>query len=245
MKRLSGVVLFVAFAFGHSLPGQDLPLEERRAAEKLIRALKAGDKAAIAKLVNYPLNRQQPLPPIRNEQEFIDNYAEFFDTETIQQVLAGENDMFYGWRGLAIGPGLVWIDGGKIRAITIATSHQKEAAQAAKKQVQATLHPSARGYDQVLLSCKTKSYQIRIHQDAGKVLYFSWKASQPLSAKPDITLNGEERPDGQGGNETFIFKNGDYRYEVDRTVLCGNNCDSHLTVFRGTQTLLDEVCVEN
>src|SRR5438128_2081595 len=178
MKRLSGLTLFVAFAFSQSLVAQNLPAEERQAAEKLIQALTAGDKAAVAKLINYPLNRQQPLPPIQNEKEFIENYADFFDSSTIRQIQAGEKDMFYSWRGLAIGRGLVWIDGGKIRAITIATSRQKEAAQAAKKRVQASLHPSARTYDRVLLSCKTKNYQVRIHEDAGKVRYFSWKASQ-------------------------------------------------------------------
>src|SRR5690348_2819865 len=95
MKRLSGLALFVAFAFTQSLVGQDLPAEERQAAEKLIQALTAGDKAAVAQLINYPLNRQQPLPPIQNEKEFIENYADFFDSETIRQIQAAEKDMSY------------------------------------------------------------------------------------------------------------------------------------------------------
>jgi hypothetical protein len=97
--------------------------------------------------------------------------------------------MSYSWRGLAVGPGLIWIDGGKVRAINIATSHQNEAAQAAKRRVQASLHPSARIYDRVLFSCTTKNYQIRIHKDPGQIRYFSWKANQPLSAKPDIAFD--------------------------------------------------------
>jgi hypothetical protein len=238
--------LTLALTFGQRLAAQRLPAEERDAAERLIRALKAGDKVSVAKLINYPLDRQQPLAPIRNEREFIENYADFFDSETIRQIVASEKDMSWNWHGLAIGPGLIWIDGGKIRSITLATSRQKQAAQDAKKRVQASLHPSARTYDRVLFSCKTKNYQIRIHDDAAKVRYFSWKSGQPLSAKPEIALAGEWRPDGQGGNGTFIFKNGDYRYEVDRAVICAAAaCDSRLNVLRGFQTLVTEVCVEN
>jgi hypothetical protein len=57
----------------------------------------------VSKLINYPLDRQQPLPRIENEKEFIENYADFFDSETIRQILAAEKDMGYSWRGLAIG----------------------------------------------------------------------------------------------------------------------------------------------
>jgi hypothetical protein len=171
MRRLA-LILFLAFVSEGFLAAQTLPSQERQAAEKLIQALTVGDKAAVAKMINYPLNRQQPLPPIRNEKEFIENYSDFFDSDTIRQIQASEKDMSYSWRGLSIGPGLVWVDGGKVRAITIATARQMAAAQAAKKQMQASLHPSARTYDRVLFSCKTKNYQIRIHADAGGSLFF-------------------------------------------------------------------------
>jgi hypothetical protein len=218
---------------------QDDPPSDRDIATRLIQFLRKADKASVAKLVRYPLKRLDPLPPIRNEKEFVQNYEDFFDAETIPRIEAGAKDIWSSWRGTAIGTGLIWIDSGKIIAINLTTNRQTAAATAAR----ASLHPTARNYDIALFTCATKNYQLRIHDEAGVVRYFSWKAGQPLSTKPDLVLTGQQELHGNGGNATYTFKNGDYLYRVDEVAICANDCDSRLIVTRGDRTLLDETCI--
>ena len=51
--------------------------------------------------------------------------------------------------------------------------------------------------------------------------YASWSKKSDLSDKPDLVINDGEivYPDGSGGNHHFSFKNGEYNYIVDVTIL--------------------------
>jgi hypothetical protein len=243
VKRLILIILVTALSAPHAAFAQDVSVQEGAIAARLIQAVQAGNKAAVAGMIRYPLSRLDPLSPIQNQKEFIERYEDFFDAETIKELVARQKDVWSSWRGTAIGPGLIWIDEGKVIRINLQTGSQKKAAEAAKAIL---LHPTVRNYDRLLFACKTSGFQIRIHDDAGKVRYFSWKAGQPLSGKPDLSLVGDMRYEKNGGNATYTFKNGDFRYEIeDYTKICSAEgpCEGRLVVTQGAKILLDQVCM--
>jgi hypothetical protein len=241
MRKAYWAILVLTLLWTQPSHAQDVPKDDLKTAQQFLESIRKPDKVAIAKLVRYPLRRRQPLPPIVNEKDFAENFEDFFDSKTVAEVLA-DTEIWNTWRGTAIGRGLVWIDSGQIKAINLSTSRQDRAAQIEKTRIAATLHPSARNYDSVAFMCKTKSYQIRVHDDKGTLRYYSWKANQPLSSKPDLALTGKMELEGNGGNATFTFKNGEYTYLLDRTVICGPDCNSYLVVLQGNSTLLREAC---
>ncbi len=242
MRKAVWAALLIVLIQAQPSSAQDGSGEDRKAAQQLLSALRKLDKAAIAKLVRYPITRREPLSRIRNEKEFVENFEDFFDSKTIPEVLSAEKNIWSSWRGTAIGEGLLWIDSGKIFSINLSTAQQKQKAEKEKARIVATLHPSARRYDSVAFICNTKNYHVRVHDDKGTLRYYSWKAGQPLSSKPDLMLTGKVAPEGNGGNATFTFKNGAYSYLIDKTVICGPDCHSYLMVKRGESNLLREPC---
>lgn len=220
-----------------------VPPEDLKTLDTLLIALKANDKVQVAKLIKYPLRRLQPLPPIKNEQEFIENFAQFFDEKNIKHIESSRSEVFNNWQGTEAGG--VWIESGKIIVLHTATDQQDKAAEEAKKKVQSDLHPSVRKYFDVMFECRTKSHHIRIHrhlETPDKYTYISWKNGKPLSSKPAIILSGDYEAAGTSGGGLYRFKSADVHYEVLHTTLCGEDCNSYLTVKKGEKMLLKEVC---
>lgn len=68
---------------------------------------------------------------------------------------------------------------------------------------------------------QTEKFTIRIDElGDGLYRYASWAKGKALSEKPDLVLsNGTVRVEGTGGNHTYQFTSGPYRYECAVTVL--------------------------
>ncbi len=78
-----------------------------------------------------------------------------------------------------------------------------------------------REYKRPELMWQTEKFTIRIDElGDGRYRYASWAKGKALSDKPDLVLkNGTVRVEGTGGNHTFQFTSGPYRYECAVTVL--------------------------
>ncbi|MGL5609391.1 MAG: hypothetical protein ACRDDN_15110, partial [Aeromonas veronii] len=83
------------------------------------------------------------------------------------------------------------------------------------------LHPSVQEYKSPELMWQTEKFTIRIDElDDGHYRYASWAKGKTFADKPDLVLkNGTVRMEGTGGNHTYLFTNGPYRYECVVTVL--------------------------
>jgi hypothetical protein len=55
-------------------------------------AFQQNDVEAISKLVAYPLNREHPIPAIKNEAEFIKRYKEVFDDALINLIINSDTE---------------------------------------------------------------------------------------------------------------------------------------------------------
>lgn len=202
-----------------------LGAEYRPLVQKVIDAAKARDHQALARQMKYPFKQEYPIPVIKSPSEMLVRFDEVFDDAILKSIATsriGQDWQTMGWRGIMLGSGDVWLDfDGKV----IAINHQT--AQAAKRKAElvakqkSDLYPGLREYKRPELMWQTEKFIIRIDElGDGHYRYASWAKGKALSDKPDLVLsNGTVRVEGTGGNHTYQFKSGPYRYECVVTVL--------------------------
>ncbi len=202
-----------------------LAAEYQPLVQRVIDAAKARDQQALARQIKYPFKREYPIPAIKSPAEMLARFDEVFDEVILKRITssrAGQDWQAMGWRGIMLGSGEVWLDfDGKV----IGINHQT--AQAAKRKAElvakqkSDLYPSLREYKRPELMWQTEKFTIRIDElGDGRYRYASWAKGKALSDKPDLVLkNGTVRVEGTGGNHTFQFTSGPYRYECAVTVL--------------------------
>jgi hypothetical protein len=228
-----------ASALANGAP-EPVPAEDMATIQKLMVALRVNDRAAVAHLIRYPLG-----DGIENAQDFIRHFDYFFDSATIRAVLEACKSPWYSWRGTGVERGLIWIESGKIRAITAETEKLRRKRAEAKAADALTLHPSVRNYDGVLANCNTKGNHIRVHEEGETVRYIAWKAGASTASAPELSLVTGDCSVSSGGNWDCPFKRGDYTYEVEIPGICSgenDDCEPHLTVTEGERVVADEVC---
>ncbi|WP_421271075.1 hypothetical protein [Aeromonas veronii] len=204
---------------------EQLPAEYRPFVQQLVDAAEARDHQALANQMKYPFKQEYPIPAIKNASEMLTRFDEVFDDAILKSIATsrvGQDWQAMGWRGIMLGSGEVWMDfDGKV----IGINHQT--AQAAKLKAEliarqkSDLHPSVREYKSPALMWQTEKFHIRIDElDDGHYRYASWAKGKTLADKPDLVLkNGTVRVEGSGGNHTYLFTSGPYRYECVVTVL--------------------------
>ncbi|MFU1552152.1 hypothetical protein ACM3N8_00095 [Aeromonas sp. A04] len=193
--------------------------------QKVIDAARARDPQALARQMKYPFKQEYPIPVIKNSSEMVARFDEVFDDAILKSIATsrvGQDWQTMGWRGIMLGSGEMWLDfDGKV----IAINHQT--AQAAKLKAElvtkqkSDLYPGLREYKSPELMWQTEKFTIRIDElGDGHYRYASWAKGKALSDKPDLVLkNGIIRVEGTGGNHTYQFTSGPYRYECVVTVL--------------------------
>ncbi|PSJ88059.1 hypothetical protein CT153_12270 [Aeromonas veronii] len=204
---------------------EQLPAEYRPFVQQLVDAAEARDHQALANQMKYPFKQEYPIPAIKTPAEMMYRFGEVFDDAILKSIATsriGQDWQTMGWRGIMLGSGEVWMDfDGKV----IGINHQT--AQAAKLKAEliarqkSGLHPSVREYKSPELMWQTEKFTIRIDElDDGHYRYASWAKRKTLADKPDLVLkNGTVRVEGTGGNHTYLFTSGPYRYECVVTVL--------------------------
>ncbi|MFM5426638.1 hypothetical protein ACET8G_07120 [Aeromonas veronii] len=204
---------------------EQLPAEYRPFVQQLVDAAEARDHQALANQMKYPFKQEYPIPAIKTPAEMLIRFDEVFDDVILKSIATsrvGQDWQTMGWRGIMLGSGEVWMDfDGKV----IGINHQT--AQAAKLKAEliarqkSGLHPSVREYKSPELMWQTEKFTIRIDElDDGHYRYASWARDKTPADKPDLVLkNGTVKVEGTGGNHTYLFTSGPYRYECVVTKL--------------------------
>lgn len=193
--------------------------------QKMIDAAKARDPQALANHMKYPFKQEYPIPAIKNPSEMLTRFDEVFDDAILKRIATsrvGQDWQSMGWRGIMLGSGEVWMDfDGKVVGI----NHQTAQAARLKAELiarqKSDLYPGLRDYQSPELMWQTEKFTIRIDDMGdGHYRYASWAKGKVPSDKPDLVLkNGTVRVEGTGGNHTYQFTSGPYRYECVVTVL--------------------------
>ncbi|GMO63827.1 MAG: hypothetical protein Ta2D_10680 [Rickettsiales bacterium] len=209
------ITLFeIVFAFGK---GEEIYKEY---VVNFIEIVKNDDKTKIAKIVNYPIARKYPLPPIQNEKDFIDRFDEVFDKKLKNLIINSDAEKDWGmvgWRGIIFQQGLLWLDyNGKLISINYMSDKEQKHYNNIVNNDKKNIYDSLKDYEKIVGEYETKNYKIRIDKtDNSGYRYASWERNKSTSTKPNIVINNcGINYDGSGGNHSYICKNEDYYYIV-------------------------------
>ncbi|URQ87476.1 hypothetical protein J8Z28_06235 [Pseudoalteromonas sp. SCSIO 43088] len=213
----------------------------------VVAVFKAGDKAAIAKRVHYPLQRKAPLQAIENEQMLIEKFEQIFDKEFVEKIVNSSirHDWeMMGWRGIMFDSGKLWLDfDGSIWAVPYESEAEKARREALIDEQKQALHKSLREFTKPILTWQTKQHLIRIDELAdNQYRYAAWEVDQSMQDEPSLVITGGTLSfDGSGGNHFYTFTNNGYRY-VCHVVVLGteHSPPGLLEVFRNNVQILSE-----
>ena len=183
------------------------------------------DFETISTLIQYPLERQYPIPSIKDKKEFMQRYSEVFD-ETIVLKIQGSTPGQWqevGWRGIMFNDGELWLGNSDsiITAVNYQSDYEKKYLADLIKNEKSNLHVSLKTFEKPVFTVKTQTTLIRVDQLTNEVYRFaSWKKGKNESAKPDLVLsNGKIAYDGSGGNYSISFIDGVTTYRVYRNII--------------------------
>ncbi|MHA4896498.1 hypothetical protein ACXZ1K_17230 [Pedobacter sp. PWIIR3] len=245
MKRLLSIFLFF-FTTGLTF-GQQLDVKYQKSVGDFIALVKSNQLQKLVTSVRFPLKREYPLPAVKNKVDFIKRYKELFDDQLIKMITKSDlkNDWSaVGWRGIMLRNGSVWLDyDGKLIGINYQSDAEKLRRTKLINADKLLLHASLKNFKNPILEMHTSKFKIRIDEmDNGSYRYVSWPVKGETSSKPDLILqNGKFKPEGSGGNHSFQFTSGDYRYECAVQVLGEEKSpEAALTIYKNNKVILSQ-----
>ena len=248
MNKLTSLIIFV-FIFNLSF-AQELDKKYHNAVKTYINHVKYNNIDSLKTLVIYPLDREFPLPDIKNETEFKKRYNQIFD-DTLKNNITESNLKTdwrtVGWRGIMLNNGSLWLDyDGKLIAVNYESSQEQKKRKDLIAKDKKFIHKSLAKFKTSVLLFETKDYRIRI-DDMGNdtYRYASWPIDAEINTKPALIIeNGNIIFDGNGGNHRYIFTNGIYKFECSITVVGENDYDeADLAIYKNENKILDQTAL--
>jgi len=240
------ILVFLLLIFNLSSAQNELDKNEIANIQKLINLFKAKNINGISKVINYPLEREYPIPSVKNEADFKKRFSQIFDQKLITIIANSKIDQWseVGWRGIMLADGDIWIESdGKITAVNYQSAFENKQKKDLIAGQKKNLHASLKSFLVPIYKIQTKTYLIRIdEQQNNKYRYASWKIGKPESSKPDIIIpDGNWENDGSGGNHTITFKKGNFTYEIYRGIIGEKDApEISLTVKENAKTILQQ-----
>jgi len=227
--------------------GQEMTKEQSKVVVEFIDCIKTHNIDKLISKVSFPLNREYPIPSIKNKEDFLKRFQEVFD-DKLTQTIVNSNPIkdwsSVGWRGIMLLDGEVWLDDdGRLLGVNYQSEIESKKRDELIKQDKSQLYMSLKDFKAPIHILETTKYRIRI-DDMGNnnYRYSSWKLDHKMSEKPDIViLNGEFVSEGNGGNHSFVFTNGEYKYVCEIIVM--GDMDSppaNLIIYQGEKEIFSQ-----
>lgn len=115
--------LLINFSFA-----QGLDKEYKDAIQSFIECVKNDNLEKLKTLIIYPLERQYPIPSVKNEEDFEKRYTAIFDGSLKNIITKSNIDKDWidgGWRGVMLNRGILWFDG-KLMSLSYQSDLEKE-----------------------------------------------------------------------------------------------------------------------
>ncbi len=197
----------------------------------------------MAKGIFYPLERDHPIPSIKNKDDFINRFDVIFDEYLINKIINSDIDKDWdtaGWRGMMLDRGTLWLNyDGTIRSINYQSQLEANLKKNIIKRQKSILHWSVRDYESSVISGLTTKHKIRIDSiKNGGYRYSAWTINKSINEKPDLILfSNDMEVVGSMRNVHYRFYNNGYKYEV--TDYYGGR-EKELLVYKGDKLLLQD-----
>jgi hypothetical protein len=199
LRRLVPALLASTLVYGQADPDA----LDRARIENIIHAAASGDRQQLVQLIHYPLGRPYPIPSIKSPKECLKRFDEVFDGPFLSKIATCNlKDEWgrVGWRGIAFGPGEIWLDEDyRIIAINHETAAEKAVLGHLIAQQKERLPLALRDFDEPVLEFRTQHFLIRVDQKGQdyRLLVFQGHSYKHLL---HMRLHGDFEFDGSGGN---------------------------------------------
>lgn len=207
-------------------------------ARQLIRFIKESRTSELAALVQYPLRRDNPLPNIADQQQFIKQFPVLFDAALKQKLNSFTTDDIFERNGIyCLFSGDIWMDeNGKIITLNYSSAEEQKLKEIKEAELKAQMHASVNNWKTNILVWQSGNLLVRVDETKTGLRYTAWSKGRPVSEKPDLILyNGSQEFQGTMGGVSYIFKNDKWKYVVDDVQLCESpeNCGQFIRIFLG------------
>ena len=203
MKEFGFKILFLIIGSVNVFSQMSLRKEHQDIVKPFVEAFIRNDKEEIVNFINYPLQRQYPIPYIYNKHEMIERFSQVFDENLTNMIINSSVETDWhdvGWRGIMMGNGLIWIDyDGKLHAINYQSLQEKEMRNNIILELKNNLPESLREFKEPCLLCETKTYILRIDLlDDNNYRLAAWTKKNKKKNINIVLTNGEKIFDGSG-----------------------------------------------
>lgn len=218
--------------------------EYEDAVEFFIDAIKTNNIEKLGSIIEFPLKKHYPIPPIKNANEFRTRYVEVFDDNLTSIIINSDVKKDWadvGWRGIMLNRGLLWLGyNGELRTVNYKTEIQKLLQNEWIEYERNLLHKELKDFIRPIITFSTKQFIVRIDQlEDDTFRYASWKANSKLSESPDLIIkNGTLRIEGSAAFHYYEFINGQFKYEVSEFGYRPNFTQYSLEVFYNDESIL-------
>lgn len=191
---------------------------DKEAVKEFVELIKNNKRDVLSKSVHYPIKRLHPLPPVKNEKEFLAQYDEIFDASLIDEISKSNLELDWdsvGAKGIMFKSGSVWLDlDGSLLAVNYVSKLEKKRAIELDGLIKDNSHDSVKKFVNSVLEWRAGKFHIRIDKlEKGGYRYAVWPANSSTISKPDLVIeNGEKAYYGSGGSYSYEFKAGKYKY---------------------------------
>jgi len=243
-KLIVPLILSLNFFF---VFGQKMNKKNQKVISNFIECIQSQNKEKLSRIISFPLNREYPIPQIKNKQEFFNRYHEIFDAGLIKMIVTSKPAKDWSARGksgLMLLDGQVWLNlEGKLLAVNYQSAYEKRETEAFIEAEKSLLHKSMNEFSRPVCELRTSSSRIRIDElREGNYRYASWPVHSKISDKPEtIIKKGKMVPDGSGGNRSYVFKKGNLVYNCAIIVVGDKKSPpALLTVYKGDTEILTQ-----
>ncbi len=258
-KRLQNFLTMMFLLLAYLLPVsalQALEPQQKLLVNKIVESFKQNNRVAISRMVSYPLLRQTPLKSINNPSEFLNRFNEVFDKALLNTITSSNLHTDWdsiGWQGVILNNGIIALDPeGNITEINYQSAREQALIHGLNSRRLAkgrrSLHRSVTHYDQAVVELTTARFHIRVDsigKGQGKLRYSAWPINKNTSEEPDIILNNGRVFNSNGRNQSYIFNNGTYSYQLNIRSLSSNAIPTgSLEVFKNGKSWIREVATQ-
>lgn len=162
-----------------------------------------------------------PVPNIRNKEEFIRYYSRVFDSAFIAKLINTKFDStntINHYIGFGLFNGDIWLyDDGRIMTVNYQSPAEKELLRKIQSETEKRIHPSVKPWVRNIVVCENEKFLVRVDlMEDEKLRYVCWSKPKQISDKPDLILyNGVQEFQGTMGGVTYTFQNDNYYYQID------------------------------
>ncbi|MDH6341897.1 hypothetical protein M2480_000560 [Parabacteroides sp. PFB2-12] len=219
-------------------------------AKHIVEMTKRKDKEGLSHIISYPLERTYPIPPIKNEKEFIERFDEVFCPVLIDKISNADlENIFVSWRGAVINEETgsyhmplitfnCFYEDYDICLIQHTSNREKTIRNKLIEDERNDLHESLKTFISPVCLVETDTYMVRIDcieasENNNVYRYASWEKGRSISDKPDLILtNGVQIIGGSGLYTHYRFEHDNYIYICHAGMWGCLDCNLELTIYK-------------